>query len=422
MSDPEPWPEAVDGAELADAIRRELARFVVMPGPSIDACALWACMTWVMESLYLLPILVIGSPQKRCGKSTLLLLLRHLTRRALLAANTSSAALFRTVEKHCPTLLLDEADAWLRENEELRGIINSGHCRDTAVVIRVTGENLEPTPFSTFCPKAIAGIGALADTIEDRSIKIELRRRAPNESVERLRQDRLDYTELKRKLMRWAVDYASRLRSIDPSVPKELHDRAADNWRPLLAIADLCGGDWPQRARSAAIAMALRNADADDIGTTLLADLRDILTDHPRIASTRVIELLVQREDRPWSEWKAGRAITTVQLSRLLKPYGIGPKTHRIDGDVVKGYIVDQFEDTFTRYLPGITNRAVTELQMYDFQRNSAVPSVTQESRVTVRTVTDDLPVTDKEAIHAEKNSKCNSVTDRIEKTEVAVV
>jgi hypothetical protein len=108
------------------------------------------------------PLLALTSPEKRCGKTTTLSLLTRLVPRPLLSSNISPAALFRIVEKYCPTLLIDEADSFLRDKEELRGILNSGHTRDAAYVVRTVGDDKEPCRFSTWAPKAVALIGRLS--------------------------------------------------------------------------------------------------------------------------------------------------------------------------------------------------------------------------------------------------------------------
>ena len=46
-----------------------------------------------------------------------------------------------------------------------------------------TGADFELHEFKVFCPKALAGIGKLPDTLEDRSISIELRRKRPAEKL-----------------------------------------------------------------------------------------------------------------------------------------------------------------------------------------------------------------------------------------------
>jgi putative DNA primase/helicase len=365
LDDPEPWPETVDTGALLDTVVGELGRYMIMPGASRDAVALWVLLTYCRDTFFVLAMLAIQSPQKRCGKSTLLILLHKLASRALLVANLSPAALFRLVEKYSPTLLLDEADAWAKENEELRGLLNCGHTKETAHVVRVEGEALEPRVFNVFCPKALAGIGGLPDTIEDRSIIVPLKRRRPDESVEKLRLDRLNLTHVRRLAVRWAADSAAALRAADPAVPTELHDRAADNWRPLLAIADLAGGEWPAKARRAAIAFALADADEDSIGVLLLGDLRTIF-DHvgDRITSDDLVDRLAHFEDRPWAEWgKARKPITKVQLARLLAPFDIKPNSIRLHGEskTRKGYHRDWFVDAFARYLKSAVSSGTPE-------------------------------------------------------------
>ncbi len=54
--------------------------------------------------------------------------------------------------------MIDEADSFLPDNEDLRNILNSGHTRATAPVIRCD-ENLNVKVFSTFAPKLLAMIG-----------------------------------------------------------------------------------------------------------------------------------------------------------------------------------------------------------------------------------------------------------------------
>jgi hypothetical protein len=241
---PEPWPLPVDGSALLADITGTLTRYVALPRFAEVAAALWTLHAHALDAAGASPLLALLSPEKRCGKTTTLALLSRLVPRALLSSNISAASLFRVVEKYSPTLLVDEADSFLREKEELRGILNSGHTRDAAYVVRTVGDDHEPRRFSTWAAKAVAMIGCLPDTLTDRSIVVPMRRRAPREPVERLRLDRPgDFEDLRRRAARWAADHLAELRAADPDLPGDLGDRAADNWRPLLAIADLVGDE-----------------------------------------------------------------------------------------------------------------------------------------------------------------------------------
>src|SRR5262249_14228551 len=149
--------------------------------------------------------------------------------------NITPSALFRYIEDVRPTLLIDEADSFLRDNEEMRGILDSGHTKTAAHIIRnveINGEH-KPRRFSTWAPKAIATIRSLADTLEDRAIMVKLQRKRKTAADLRLRKrDNDEFAMLRRKAARWSADNFAKLTDPDPQVPDVLNDRAADNWRP----------------------------------------------------------------------------------------------------------------------------------------------------------------------------------------------
>src|SRR5262249_25407065 len=137
-------------------------RYIALPKGADIALALWVLHAWTHDAGDISPFMVLVSPTKRCGKTSVLILLQYLTPRSELASNISAAALFRYIEKEHPTLLIDEADSFVKDNEQLRGILNSGHTKTAAYVIRtveVNGDH-QPHRFSTWAPKAIAAIRA----------------------------------------------------------------------------------------------------------------------------------------------------------------------------------------------------------------------------------------------------------------------
>src|SRR5574337_617044 len=220
------------------------------------------------------------------------------------------------------------------------------------------GESFEPRFFSTWGPKVLAAIGKLPPTVMDRSVVIPMKRKAPGEQVERFRHNKLkDLTPLCRQAARWAADNLATLQEADPVVPEQLNDRAADNWRPLLAIADLVGGDWPHRARTAALMLSggERDPEADGAGVMLIADCVAIFNDRgiDRLSTTDLIEELVKIEERPWPERSKGKHITPRVLARLLKPFGIKPKVERAGNAQFRGYEAHAFDDAHSRYSQG---------------------------------------------------------------------
>jgi hypothetical protein len=209
LPDLDPRPDPVDGAALLDELAQMICRHVVLDSVGADAVALWVLGTHTFDAWVIFPRLFVTAPEKQCGKTTLLDVLSRLVTRPLLASGITAAALFRTIEAARPTLLLDEADVYVRNNEDLRGVVNSGHRRD-GKVIRTVGDNHEPCAFSTWAPIALAAIGRLPGTIEDRSIVIRLRRRRSDEPVESLRLDRAGpLDQLARKAARWAAEDSS---------------------------------------------------------------------------------------------------------------------------------------------------------------------------------------------------------------------
>lgn len=350
-----PWPESVDGADLLADMTAILKRYVVMGDGADTATVLWIMLAHAHDAFTVSPILAVTSPEKRCGKTTLLELLGACVPKKLFASNITAASLFRAVEAFRPTLILDEADTFLGDNDELRGVLNSGHRRDSAYVVRLVGDNHEPRQFGTWAPKAIGAIGRLPDTLEDRSIMVRMRRRRKDEALEAMRLDRLGELEhYRRKAARWAVDYLDKLRTADPSMPEGLHDRAADNWRPLLAIADAVGGEWPARARHATALLAGAVQEDQAPAEQLLSDIRALFAERheERLPSDEIVCHLLTLDERQWGDWRQGRPLTVVQLAGLLARFDIRPKKFRFGDSTRRGYEPSQFADAFARYLP----------------------------------------------------------------------
>jgi putative DNA primase/helicase len=346
----EPSAEPVDGAALLNNLRQIFRRYVVLPTGADIVLSLWVLHAWTMDAGDISPLMVLVSPTKRCGKTSVLILIYFLTPRSELSSNITAPALFRYIEDVRPTLLIDEADSFAKDNEELRGILNSGHTKAAANVIRNVDH--KPRRFSTWAPKAIATIGTLADTLEDRAVVVRLQRKPPGATVQRLgRRDNADFAALRSQAARWAADNFDKLADPDPKMPN-LNDRAADNWRPLLAIADLAGGTWPEEARRAACLLSGEQQDGA-IGVELLRDIRSTFGDDDVIRSSDLVAKLTADAERPWAEWKHGRPLTQKQLAGLLAPFHIISLTVHPPGlPDGKGYRRIDFEEAWAAYCP----------------------------------------------------------------------
>jgi hypothetical protein len=363
LKDPEPWLRSVDGAALLDRLVIRLRRFMILPEHAAETLALWALHTYCIDAADVAPRVALISPTRRCGKSRLLGLLGMVARRALAASSASAATIYRLIDRVQPTFLLDEADNFIHaEKVELLGILNSGHTRSAAFVLRCDGEAREPRAFSTWAAMAFALIGKLPDTLADRSIEVPMARRERRESIARLRGARRRklqclLADWRRKAFRWAKDYLEELKRLEPAIPDSLDDRAADNWEPLLAIADQVGGAWPERARQAALALSAERIEDEDRGVELLRDIREVFRAKKvkEILTRDLIAGLIAKAERPWRRYNRGEPLHASQLARLLRPFHIQSRSvHSSEGKerrTVKGYLRQQFEEAWNRYL-----------------------------------------------------------------------
>lgn len=342
-------------AELAEFVRR----FVVISPAQAGAIALWIVHTHAFDAADASPYLAVTSPEKRSGKSRLFEVLEIVVANPWKVITPTEAVVFRKIDGDRPTLLLDETDAIFgnkAENHEgLRALLNAGNRRGTFVP-RCVGTSQTLVSFSVFCPKAIAGIGELPDTIADRAIPIRLKRKARTEHAERFRRRdaEAEAETLYMNASGWAEHAVPTLAAARPDLPDELDDRAQDAWEPLLAIADLAGFDWSKRARAAALELATGSAvDEESAGVLLLADIRTVFAERSvdRLASSVLADALHEIEESPWGEWY-GKPITATAIARLLKRYGVQPKKLRLGEETARGYERAWFEEEWQRYLP----------------------------------------------------------------------
>ena len=360
---PEPLMSAIleDGIVLLDEISALIRRFVVLTPAQADLCALWILHTYVTDAADFTPYLDINSPVRRAGKSRLLEVLALLVHKPWLTGRVTGAVLIRKTSVEHPTLLLDESDAAFHGDREyaesLRGILNTGFDRDGQVSLCVpAGNDWVHKDFSTFSAKAIAGIGKLPQTVKDRSISIHLKRKLRHESCERFRKRKVkpETALLRERILKWARQNLAALTGAEPALPEELNDRQQDVCEPLLAVADLVGGEWPRRTRRALLELCTgQSAQEESIEIQLLADIRLIFEANKtdRLPTQKLLTDLSTIEVSPWAEFEHGCVLTGQALAKLLRPFGIGPRDIRFEAGTKKGYIRNDFEDAWERYL-----------------------------------------------------------------------
>ncbi len=366
LPEPVPAPEPQDGTKLLDDVAKQVRRFVVADQVSIDAITLWIVFAHIAQKAPCCPNLVFSSAVKACGKSTALDVVSRLVPKPLSVSNISVAALFRTVEMLSPTLLIDEADSIFRQNDDLRTLTNAGFTKTAAQVARTVGEDNEPRLFTVYVPKTIALIGTLPDTIESRSVIIRMRRRLPDKQIERLRSDKdQGFQPILARIARWATDNAERVLAQEPEIDPSLSDRQADVWRELLRIADFAGGEWPQRARIAALELCAKQSDEGDLSVRLLSDIQKIFAEQPertKWPSQALVDELNAMDEAPWKEINHGRELTSNRLARMLARFEIRPETRKERNKSFKGYLTKPFDDAFSRYLQNNRGTVTSEV------------------------------------------------------------
>ncbi|HOY71004.1 MAG TPA: DUF3631 domain-containing protein [Methylotenera sp.] len=404
-----PYEEDFCPRDLLSEISSTIRQYIVLEQYQADAITLWIAFTWMIDQAAIAPLLVISAPEKSCGKTQLLDLVGRLVAKPLPAANSTPAALFRSVEKWSPTLLVDEADTFIKHSDELIGLINAGHSRSNAFVLRVVGDNHEPKSFRVWGAKALAGIALerhLPDATMSRAIVIEMRRKLPGEQVQRLRHSIFDEHMLKEKLSRLALDFADKVHAIKVTLPEVLTDRQQDNFESLFLIASFAGEEWLSRVTDAALKISAANISSNETGNELLSDIRVAfeVMETDKLSTLKLINALLLDEEGAWGNYNRGKPISPRQIAKRLSSYGITSKTLRDGYLTFKGYELSQFEDAFKRYLPGrenVTSHGNDKLE----GSNHAGADVTYSDSVTVtanKSVTLE-PMPDKD---------CDSVTD----------
>ena len=364
--------EDESGVELLDDVHEYLVRYCSFGSAERpDAIASWVLHTYVAEVFSTTPRLAVTAATIECGKTRVLETIEALVQGPRLSVSVTGPYLFRTIGARPVTLLLDEYENIWRDDsdhgQDLRAIIDAGHRRG-ATVGRVVGQGSELVPhdFEVFCPVALAGVGRLPDSVRSRSVVIRMRRRGPDETVEPYEREEAWSVAgpLRRRLGAWAMRNRERLVGFRPALPDGVVDRPADVWRPLLAIAHVVGGHWPETIAAACVRLTReQEAAGEDLATRLLDDIKAVfdgtdLTDEKgtatgtavdRMFSTDLVERLCAREDWPWGALRTGM-LTPHGLAKRLSDFDVRPKNLRIGDRLTKGYDRSWFVDAWTRF------------------------------------------------------------------------
>jgi hypothetical protein len=355
-----------------DALASFFREYLVCDDHQLTALALWTAYTWCYESFREVAYLDIRSAQPQSGKTVCLRLLDLVSCNATLVTAAAPDALkYRLLYGRSVTQIAkrgENADKTGKQGpprvpttyliDEYQYSFSPSE-RQTLVAILNCGSELASRyshaddDYFVAAPKAFAGNTRLPESLASRCIPIILRRAKLSEPIRHLFPDDLSRlaTSFREWLENWASEAGPRLKeACDKSIqfPPALTPRQRQCAEPLLRIANLLGGAWPARARTALAALFGCCEYNDQV--QILRDIRDLffLNGQPEKLPTRdLLSYLRALENRPWSRWgsRSGNS-----LSDLLRPFGIFPSDMKVDGASLKGYRLRDFQDAWDRY------------------------------------------------------------------------
>ncbi|ASR34029.1 hypothetical protein BAY61_02405 [Prauserella marina] len=366
------------GHDVLDRVTQFVSRFNIFPSEHCaPMLALWYAHTHAAQHFYVTPRLILSSVEPGSGKTRVLEVAQFLVKAPEMTISATTAALFRMVNDGPITILFDEVDTIFNpksggNNEDLRGLLNAGYKR-TATIARCVGDAkaMKVQRFPVYAPAALAGLaGNMPDTITTRAITVHMQRRREDEEVEEFWEEEVEAeaAPLRDTLAAWVESVSDKVSKGRPVMPSGVRDRAAEIWRPLIALADAAGGTWPETAREACTHfVAVANADRNGGGLRLqlLSDLRDLFTARgtDKLTSNEIVNALCALDEAPWADLN-GKPLDSRRLARELKPYGVeSQNVKQANGTVAKGYRVTGpagLADVWNRYLPTAATSATS--------------------------------------------------------------
>jgi hypothetical protein len=342
-----------------------IRRFVVVTDAQLLVIALWVIVTHLWRDCEQVAYLSVTSPEKQCGKTRVLETLEYVVARPWRVIAPSDAVAYRYIDAKEPTLLLDEVDQIFKDQNHngMVAILNAGH-RAGARVPRAKdfGKGIEE--FDCFCPKALAGIGTLPDTVADRSIYIRLERKPKTQKVERLvrRDVASGAARLRERLKLWAMKHGQKVGHARPAMPEEISDRMEEGCEALVAVADALG--WGALAREALVELlsSERLDSAQTMRQRMVRDLKVVWDAAERaqgrlitaMSTAALLDALIRLEESPWSNYYGRGSLESKDLADLLKPYNVRSTRVKVHGNSVHGYRRDQLYGVWISYLDGV--------------------------------------------------------------------
>ena len=281
--------------------------------------------------------------------------------RAFIIVEPTGPAFYRFVDRMRPSLFFDDADKLLLRRPDLAHIVNSSWKRGSFIP-RTDAHGIVHL-FDAFCPCCLNGINLLAHlspATRTRCITIDMLPLLEEEKDQitsmRYAAEDESFTILRRKLLRWATDNMTALKSAKPKMPDGFFGRLEENYHLLFAIADLAGDAWSRKARAAAIKLS-REHNEPSLGKRMLGILFDLSIRYGTRLRSEELEQLAPAEHDAYADYRGrGHSIKKHEIAALLRPYcNIRPRLISVRGrkDRDRGYDTSspEFVRAFRHYL-----------------------------------------------------------------------
>lgn len=386
-TDPDPWPEPVAMIDVVRELEALMRSVIYAPEEQCAAFAYFTLSTWFVDYCDFVPYGLITSAAPQCGKTILLTLFSKVVARPYLRGKPTAAQVYRAMNDAHPTFLLDEVDTYLKKDEEMQGILNTGNTRETAIVSRCAPNTLELEDFNCFGVKIFSGIRSedVGAAFSDRCIIFRLQKKGRGEKRQRVRDIAPAKLEtLRRKMARLAEDYGERLRADREELPfpdDVFSDRDCDKWETLFRLARFVGEGEMRRLIKAALVLNGEKGEPT-LEMRMLSDVREIIQKcrqgeqngytldnscetNPRVSIANdarlgdfitaedIAKALNNNREWDWHTWNRGNGLTVEKVGRVLSPFSKSVKIRALNNK--RAYVLDGecgLMQAFACYLP----------------------------------------------------------------------
>jgi hypothetical protein len=249
----------IDGSKLLDDLAQYIGHWIELRPEWLALVTLWSVATYFKDMANVRPMLPVSTSGPNCGKSHLLDVLAAIASRALIEdGSQSTAGMARTLANgEYDSLLVDEASDFMQRAESAR-FINALYNPNRAFT-RCDPKTYNPVHMWPSGFLLTAGVNLSVHRHTPTKCYVvpllitRTRRELPHWDLAKVQEAG---EPLKLRTQEWCdVNRDSVRDAIEPAYRNAKQwcesDRHCQNWEIVLAIADIAGGSWPERAMNA---------------------------------------------------------------------------------------------------------------------------------------------------------------------------